>query len=112
MGLIATYSDFMRNADAYLEIKLDLTDPVEIGDFAGFGAEFEKYLSDNHPESAGTAKMYVSEVRKGSVIAAMFAGIPDLIGMADASLIALGFGALFNKRIRDFIQGKHLGGAK
>ncbi|MGB7242043.1 MAG: hypothetical protein WBC93_08165, partial [Sulfitobacter sp.] len=37
---------------------------------------------------------------------------PDLIGMADAALIALGFGALFNRRIRDFIQGKHLGGAK
>ena len=111
-----TYSDFMRNADAYLEIKLDLSDPVEIGDFAalfaGFGAEFERYLAENHPEAAGTAKMYVSEVRKGSVIAAMFADIPDLIGMADAALIALGFGALFNRRIRDFVQGKHLGGAK
>jgi len=111
-----TYSDLMRNAEAYLEIRLDLTDPVEIGDFAalfaGFGAEFERYLSENHPESAGTAKMYVSEVRKGSVIAAMFANIPDLIGMADAALIALGFGALFNRRLRDFIHGKHLGGAK
>jgi len=46
------------------------------------------------------------------VIAALFADIPDLIGLADAALIALGFGALFNRRIRDFVQGKHLGGAK
>jgi len=69
MKTLISYSDFMKNADAYLEIRLDLSDPIEIGDFAalfaGFGAEFERYLSENHPASAGTAKMYVSEVRKG-----------------------------------------------
>ena len=56
--------------------------------------------------------MYVSEVRKGSVVAQLFANIPDLIGLADAALIVLGFGALFNKRLRDFVRGKPLEGAK
>ena len=56
--------------------------------------------------------MYVSEVRKGSVVAQLFANIPDLIGLADAALIVLAFGALFNKRLRDFVRCKPLEGAK
>ena len=110
------YRDFMDAADAYLEINLDLSDPIEITDFAalfaGFGAEFERYLTAKHPEYSGTARMYVSEVRKGSVVAQLFADIPDLIGLADAALIVLAFGALFNRRLRDLVRGKHLDGAK
>ena len=48
----------MDAADAYLEINLDLSDPIEITDFAalfaGFGAEFERYLTAKHPEYSGT----------------------------------------------------------
>ena len=105
----------MNNADAFLEITFDLKDPVEINDFAAFfaglGSEFERYLISERPELAGSARMFVNEVRKGSIVATMFASIPDLVGIADSALIVLGFGALFNRRIRDFIRGKHLEGA-
>lgn len=97
---------------AYLEVKLHLDDPVEISDFAalfaGLGSEFERYLSDEHPEMHGSARMYVQEVRKGSVVATLFAQIPDMIGMMDSVVVVLTFGALFNKRIRGFITGNSL----
>ncbi|WP_146227450.1 hypothetical protein [Pseudoroseicyclus aestuarii] len=102
----------MSSSDAYLEVTLDLNDPIEITDFAalfaGLGAEFERYLAREKPEMAGAARMYVKEVRKGSVIAALFAEIPDLIGIMDGALIVLGFGAIFNRRLRDLVQGKQL----
>ncbi|MBN2907758.1 MAG: hypothetical protein JXJ18_13690 [Rhodobacteraceae bacterium] len=107
-----TYSEIMRSSDAYIEIALDLDEPVEIADFAalfaGFGSEFERYLNRERPELSGSARMYVKEVRKGSVIAALFADIPDMIGIMDSALIVLAFGALFNRRLRDLVQGKRL----
>jgi len=110
-----SYSHLMSSAEAFIEIKLDMDDPIEISDFAalfaGFGAEIERHLQSEHPELSGAARMYVKEVKKGSVVASLFAQIPDLVGLMDAGLIVLAFGALFNKRIRDFIKGKHLDGA-
>ena len=115
MTSFSVYDGAMQSPNAYLEIKLDLSKPIEISDFAslfaGFCAEFERYLADESPEHVGTARMYVKEVRKGSVIAALFADIPDMIGLMDEALIVLGFGALFSRRLRDFVRGKHLDGA-
>lgn len=112
----ANYSQRMARGDAFIEVRLCLDDPIEISDFAalfaGLGAEFERHLAAQHPDARGAARMYVKEVRKGSVIATLFADIPDLIGLMDDALIVLGFGAIFNKRIRDFIGGKKLEGAK
>lgn len=104
-----TYSDRMKEGQAYITITLDLRDPVEITDFAamfaGIGAQFDAYLKRNHPDIKGTAKLYVREVRHGSIVADLFPNIPDLIGYMDNALIVLGFGALFSKRIRKLISG-------
>lgn len=111
-----SYSRAMSETDAYLSIKLDLGEPIEIGDFAalfsGMGGQFEDYLKANHPDAAGSVRMYVREVRRGSVIADLFAQIPDLIGVMDSALIVTGFAALFNKRFRTWISGGHVEGAK
>jgi hypothetical protein len=106
----------MGEAGAYLSIKLDLGEPVEIGDFAalfsGMGGQFEDYLRDHHPEAAGSVRMYVREVRRGSVVADLFAKLPDMIGLMDNALIITGFAALFNRRIRTWISGASVEGAK
>ena len=85
----------MTNPDAYISIELDLTDPIEISDFAalfaGFGAEFDRHLQREHPDLAGSARMYVREVRKGSVVADLFASLSDLVGLMDTALIVLAF---------------------
>lgn len=105
----------MKNPEAYISIELNLADPIEISDFAalfaGFGAEFDRHLQREHPDLVGSARMYVREVRKGSVIADLFASIPDMIDLMDAAIIVLTFGAIFNQRIRDLIMGKRVVGA-
>src|SRR3546814_8340461 len=100
----------MEGANSYLTVTLDLSDPVEIGDFAalfsGMGAQFERYLAEQHPDLKGQAHMFVKEVRKGSIIADLIPSIPDLIGYMDNVLIVGGFGALFSTRVRKLISGQ------
>ncbi len=107
-----SYSSAMEENNAYLTITLDLRDPVEIGDFAalfaGLGSQFDDYLKHNHPELKGGARMYVKEVRRGSIVADLFPNIQDMVGLMDTVLIVLGFGALFSDRLRHLIRGNHV----
>lgn len=115
-ALSGSYSRVMSESEAYLSIRLDLGEPVEISDFAalfaGMGGQFEEYLKDEYPEAAGSVRMYVREVRNGSVIADLFANIPDLIEYMDSALIVMGFASLFSKRVRSWIAGTPVAGAK
>jgi len=103
----------MGESTAYISIELDLSGPVEIGDFAalfaGMGGQFDDYLKEHHPRVAGTARMYVREVRKGSIIADLFAEV-DLIDLMDKGLIILGFAALFSRRIKAWVAGAPVDG--
>lgn len=107
-----SYSVLMDATTSYLTVTLDLADPVEISDFAAFfagiGAQFDRFLQDNHPDIKGTAQMYVKEVRKGSIIADLVPNIPDMIGIMDSALIVGSFGALFSKRVRALISGQFI----
>lgn len=112
----ATYRRCMAENSAYLKINLDLNEPVEASDFAalfaGFSDDFEDYLRGNHPDLAGESKIYVRKVKDGSIIADLFADAKHTIAVLDSGLIILAFAALFNKRVRDFIQGKRSGDNK
>jgi hypothetical protein len=107
-----SYSDLMDGANSYLSVKLDLGEPVEIADFAAFfagiGSQFDRYLAEHHPQMKGEAKMFVKEVRKGSIIADLVPSIPDLVGYMDTVLIVGGFGSLFSKRVRSLIAGQFI----
>lgn len=111
-----SYSDVMGASDAYFEVTLDLSDPIEVGDFAAFFAglagQFDDWLASTHPDLKGTAKLYVREVRHGSIVAQMFPFIQDAIGVMDGTLIVLGFGAIFSKRIRGLIAGHFISDGK
>src|SRR3546814_18450527 len=72
------------------------------------GAQFERYLAEQHPDLKGQAHMFVKEVRKGSIIADLIPRIPDLIGYMDNVLIVGGFGALFSAEVRKLLYGQFL----
>lgn len=109
------YSELVEHSNAYLTVTLDLEEPVEIYDFsalfAGVGGQFDRYLAEHHPHLKGKAKMFVKEVRKGSIIFDLVPDIKDLVGMMDGVLVVTGFGALFSKRIRRLIGGQFVEGA-
>lgn len=110
-----SYSQMMQQSGGHLTITVENSEPIEIGDFAamfaGMGKQFDDYIRTDHPKLKGQARMYVREVRPGSTIADLFPQIADMIGIMDATLIVLGFGALFSKRIRRLITGQFLEGA-
>lgn len=111
-----SYSEAVAESRAYLSLTLDLSEPVEIEDFArlfsGFGSQFDDYLRDEHPQLKGHARLFVREVREGSIVADLVPSIPDLVGYMDNVLIVLGFASLFSKRVRSFISGIGVPGFK
>lgn len=105
----------MREINSYLTVTLDLSEPVEIGDLAAFysglGAQFESFLKQNYPDVRGEAKIFVKEIRSGSIISDIFPNIPDLVGYMDTVLIVTGFASLISKRVRSLAHGSHIVGA-
>lgn len=104
-----------KDRQDYFELYLDLDEPIEIGDlsafFNGISSEFEVYLKEERPELRSDAKIYVREIREGSIIAEIFANVLDLVGLMDGVMVVGGFGALFSKRIRTWMKGEFVKGA-
>lgn len=79
-----------------LIVTLDLQQPVEIGDFvaafSGLSTQFERYLKTERPDLYGEVKIYVKEVRKGSIEAEIIpVAYNTLISALDHSQIVVNF---------------------
>lgn len=87
----------MEHGGAAVVVTLDLAAPVEIHDFvstfAGLGGQFERFLRSEHPDLEGEVKVYIKEVRKGSMEAVMIIGTiyPQIITAMDHLLIGTDF---------------------
>jgi hypothetical protein len=104
-----SYSDAMGEAHSFLTVTLDLAEPIEISDFAAFfaglGCQFDDYLRTHYPDLKGTAKLYVREVRHGSIIADLVPIVRDIIGLMDDVIIVKGFIDLFKFRLHRWQHG-------
>lgn len=69
------YAQLMDEGGAAVVVTLKLAEPVEIHDFvatfAGLGGQFERFIRAEHPDLDGRVKVYIKEVRKGSMEAVM-----------------------------------------
>lgn len=76
---LVSYSALMGEQSAFLTLKIDTEQPVELRDFVGaftsLGNEFERYVRDAYPGTAADPKMFVREVRYGCIEADMITGI-------------------------------------
>lgn len=87
---------------------MDLAQPVEIHDFvsmfAGLGGQFERFLRAEKPDLDGEVKVYVKEVRKGSMEAVMIIAsvYPQIISTMDHLQIATDFVARVGRSISAF----------
>jgi len=66
-----TYAQAMERGQPFIRLKLDIEEPVEIGDFiAAFLAvstQYERFVSKNQPQTPSGAKLFVREVRVGCI---------------------------------------------
>ncbi len=108
-----SYSQLVSDSGAYITVSLDLKQPVEITDFArlfaSLGDQFDAYIADNYPDISGKVKIFVKEVRKGSIIADIVPQIRDMVDLMDAVLIVTGFSGLVSWKIKEYISGRKIG---
>lgn len=82
------YDSVMEKTDAFLTLKIDTSQPVEmdafIGAFSSLAQEFQREVRAKQPRSEAEARIFIKEVRQGSTIIEM---IPE-IGAAAYSAAA------------------------
>lgn len=106
-----------RKPDAlpHIVLNIETKRPIELGDFvsafSSIASQYEKFVRSDYPELASDAKIYVREVRAGSIEA-------DLIPWATQGLSAvvnvIEQVQIVEKFVRNYgaVLGKYLGGAK
>jgi hypothetical protein len=101
------YLQLMGEDGISIDFTLDLEQPVEIRDFvsafSGLGAQFERFIKVNHPDLDGEVKVYVKEVRKGSIEAQLIPlAYNTIISALDHALIATEFVKTVSARFDHF----------
>ena len=100
-----SYSALMGEQQAFLTLKIDTHEPVEIGDFVGaftsLANEFERFVKSEHPQVRVEPRMFVREVRYGCIEADMITGVAVTLANGAAHLMVLEdfvrrWGARFN----------------
>ena len=94
----------MKDGQAIIQVRLETTEPIElrdfIGAFASIGSEYARFIKRDHPDLSDDARMYVSQVRQGSIIADLIPMVMPILQAADYTLIV----DQFVKRVGDIIQ--------
>ena len=77
------YGQVMEHSKAYLTLKLDLSEPIEALDFAqafsSLASQFDDYLHEERKDIAAEAKIYITEVRQGSIFVDLVPLLKDAI---------------------------------
>ncbi len=100
----------MSGITHYLELKIDLEKPAELYDlvrsFTAVGKQFEEYIRAFHPAYAGETKIYVKEIRKGSIVADLLPVVQPLIQNMDSALIVDGFITRYGGILTSYLRGQ------
>src|SRR5208282_1502608 len=90
-----SYDALMADEPAHLVLNIDTKHPIELGDFvSGFASisnQYDKFIRTYFPELTGDSRMFVREVRPGSIEADLLpwavAGVSAVISQMDQVLI-------------------------
>lgn len=108
------YVALMGDRPAHLTLKLDTSEPVELGDFVGaftsIANEFDRYLVAEHRGTKSDPRFFVKEVRSGCIEADLITGITIGAGLAiqymDQAMILEDFVGRWGRRISALVKGK------
>jgi hypothetical protein len=83
-----TYDRYMAARQPYLLMTIQTKNPIEIGDFvSGFtsvAAQYDKFIRQEHPDLTTEAKIYVKQVRRGSIIVELLPFVPYVMFGAES----------------------------
>lgn len=102
----------MGEHPAHIILNLETTEPIELGDFVGtfvaLGNDYERFISERGIQDKSEAKIYVKEVRAGSIEADLIPWISvfaPFITEMDKALIVEEFVRRWSARIAALIKG-------
>ena len=76
------YSALMAASPAHIVVTIDTREPIELGDFisafTSLSSQYSQYIAESHPRVRGEARVFVREVRAGSIIADLIPFVPIL----------------------------------
>lgn len=105
-----SYDALMQEGTPFVELKICLKDPAEllglVASLAAVANQFDLYLRREHPNLRGAARLFVQDIRKGSIIVELLPVIQPLIANMDQVLIVDGFVSRFGGKIKQYIEGK------
>ncbi len=105
----------MGEQAALLTLKLDTDEPVELRDFVGaftsLANEFERFVDQAYPDAHSDPKMFVREVRRGSIEADILTGLTiTAITHMDQIMVLEDFIKRWGERFRAILSGKFKAG--
>jgi hypothetical protein len=102
----------MGDGKHYIQIRLETSEPIELGDFiaafSSIGSEYARHIKKHFPDLGDDAKIYVSDVRHGSIIADL---VPVLMPFLQATNYALTIDK-FVQRVGEIIRAYQTSNAK
>jgi hypothetical protein len=73
----------MGRAAAHIILRIKTKNPIELGDFVSeftsVASQYEKFIRENHPDLGPDARIYVKQIKKGSIIAELLPFAPFAI---------------------------------
>lgn len=85
---LCTYAEAMERGLPYIELKISVDQPLELGDFVGsftaLGSEYERFMRVRDGWEDTHGKLYVRDIRQGSIIAHLLPVLQLLPSIADS----------------------------
>lgn len=105
----STYADLMTEEASFVELRINLAEPADLADLVGaFSAvanQFELFIRREHPNLKGDARLFVKDIRQGSIVVELIPVILPLIENMDRVLIVDGFVRRFGGLLHSYAEG-------
>jgi hypothetical protein len=109
---LRTYAAAMERGQPFIRLKLDIDQPIELGDFVtsltSIGAEYDRFVRERHPDLAPDATLYVKEVSHGSFIADLIpwaiVGWTTMTSQMGSIMVAEDFVRRYGERLSTYLK--------
>ncbi len=102
------YDTLMEGQEPHIVLNLDLEQPAELTDFLGaflaLSSQYDRYMRQEHKDIAPESKIFVREIRPGSIEAILVPLLPVLIDQMDKALIVEHFVRLYGSRLSSYFK--------
>lgn len=103
-----TYAELMAGEPAYIALKIDFKLPIDVLDFVSLftslEGQFEHFIRAKYPDFASEARVFVKEIRPGSIEADLITAAGLIVPLMDHVLIVEDFAKRYYERLSKYFK--------